>query len=46
LDEVARNIDEKRAQNYKRDQFNNMFEEFDEDENGFLSKAEMATLIK
>jgi len=31
-------IDQKRAAYYKPEKFNEMFKEFDEDENGFLSK--------
>ena len=46
LDQVAQIIDEDRAKNYDRNNFEKLFEEFDEDKNGFLSKGEMATFIK
>ena len=46
MDDVASIIDKERAQSYKREKFEQIYESFDEDDNGFLSKAEMATLIK
>lgn len=46
MDEVASVIDAQRAKNYNRLQFDEMFDSFDEDQNGFLSKAEMAIFIK
>lgn len=39
-------IDFNRAQNYNPDNFEAIFEGFDEDKNSFLSKVEMAMLIK
>lgn len=35
-----------RAKCYTEDKFEEVFTRFDEDKNGFLSKAEMAALIK
>ena len=38
--------DNDRANNFSVDNFQKTFDEFDEDKNGFLDKAEMAVLIK
>ena len=46
MDDVAAVIEEGRAANYEKEKFLSLFESFDEDNNGFLSKGEMATLIK
>ena len=35
-------IQEERAENYDADKFNQMFDQFDEDQNGYLSKGEMS----
>ena len=35
-----------RAQNYDETNFNKIFEEYDEDKNGFIEKGEMAVLLK
>ena len=44
--EVSKTIDQERAKNFDIDEFPQLFETFDEDKNGFLSKAEMAQFIK
>ena len=47
VDEFAKYfIDQTRAKNFTFDKFRDIFIEFDEDKNGFLSKPEMAVLIK
>lgn len=46
LDEVAKIIQQDRAQCYDRTKFEEYFVEFDEDKNGFLSKNEMSQFIK
>lgn len=46
IEHVAKIIEAERAKNYQQDKFDELFDLFDEDQNGFLSKAEMATLIK
>ena len=46
IEHVAKIIDTPKAKNYQSTKFDELFEMFDEDQNGFLSKAEMATLIK
>ena len=46
MDDVASIIDKDRAVNYEREKFEQLYESFDEDDNGFLTKPEMATLIK
>lgn len=35
-------IDQKKAKNYDPSKFDQNFDKFDEDKNGFLSKAEMS----
>lgn len=37
---------EERKENYKPENFEKIFKEFDSDKNGYLEKAELATLIK
>ena len=39
-------IDEERADNFSKENFKRLFKEFDEDNNGYLSKPELAVLIK
>ena len=35
-----------RAQNYDEDDFDELFQKFDQDKNGFIEKGEMAVFIK
>ena len=35
-----------RVLNYKESQFDYLFDQFDEDKNGFIEKSEMAVFIK
>ena len=35
-----------RAQNYQKDEFEQMFKKYDDDKNGFLEKCELANFIK
>ena len=46
LSEVQKLIEPSRAQNYKPENFDDIFELFDEDKDKFLQVGEMATLIK
>ena len=46
LDEVAESINQSRCKNYDRNQFDQLFDEFDTDNNGYLSVSEMAFFIK
>ena len=46
IEELVTVIDSSRAKEYDRDNFDTLFEAMDEDQNGFLSKSEMSTLIK
>ena len=47
LKELARNIeDQDRARNFDSGSFNQLFNKFDENQNGLLEKSEMAILIK
>ena len=46
IDELSKVIQKDRAQFYKRDQFNSLFDQIDEDRNGVLSKGEFAQFIK
>lgn len=44
--QVVTLIDQDRRNNYDPSKFESMFDEFDEDKNGFMSKSEMAQFIK
>ena len=46
IDKLVQGLDYERAKNYNPENFEKVFEEFDEDKNDWLSKGEMATLIK
>ena len=46
MDELQKNCVEDRKDNYKPDDFENLFNKFDDDKNGFLEKSELAVLIK
>ena len=46
MDELSTFMDESRAKNYDKNKFEKLFSEFDEDNDGFLSKSEMAVFIK
>ena len=46
IEKVTQSIEGGRASNYDKDKFDEMFERFDEDHNGYLSKVEMAQFIK
>ena len=46
IDELVKVIETDRAQFYKPDHFNSLFDEIDEDGNGLLSKGEFAQFIK
>ena len=37
---------EERAKNYDESKFEQIFDKYDEDKNGFIEKSEMTTLIK
>lgn len=41
LDEVCKNIEEHRRKNYQKDKFDELYETYDDDKNGFLTKSEM-----
>ena len=42
IDKISKCIGKDRAKFYKRDKFDQLFDEFDEDANGILSKGEFA----
>ena len=46
LDELAQVISENRKKFYDPNNFESIFEEYDEDGNNYLSKSEMSALIK
>ena len=46
IDKLVQGLDYERAKNYNPENFEKVFEEFDEDKNDWLTKGEMATLIK
>ena len=46
MERVVYVIEQDRRKNYDKNKFNQYFEQFDEDSNGFLSKGEMSQFIK
>jgi len=46
LAEIKEHMAEERAGNYSEENFEKLFDKFDEDKNGFLEKFEMAVLLK
>lgn len=46
LAELKKIANDGRAENYKEEDFDTIFDKFDEDKNGFLEKSELAVLIK
>lgn len=46
MQKVAEIINTDRKNNYDESSFDQMFDNFDEDKNGYLSKAEMAQFLK
>jgi Ca2+-binding EF-hand superfamily protein len=46
LNEIVKIIEPDRQNNYKPEDYNRIFDEFDEDGNGFMEKAEMSVLIR
>jgi Ca2+-binding EF-hand superfamily protein len=46
LNELKKITNEDRAANYKEENFEKLFEKFDDDKNGFMEKSELSVLIK
>ena len=46
LKEISKHVTLDRSYNYKEANFDKIFEEFDDDKNGFIQKSEMANFLK
>lgn len=46
LNELKKVTIPERAENYKEENFEKLFDKFDEDKNGFMEKSELSVLIK
>ena len=46
IDKIIKHMAPERARNYHPEEFDQLFDKYDEDKNGFIEKSEMAVFIK